>query len=98
MSNHKHKCSNAEGKRKYGYMDSLNSESPHPLICDTYNIDVDNVNFIEDYNDDDNGYVDDHERINSQSLEDTQVGYILQKYTLDSYTLERVHFAKIHLK
>ena len=33
---------------------------------------------------------------NSQSLEDTQVGYILQKYTLDSYTLERVHFAKIH--
>ena len=27
--------------------------------------------------------------INSQSLEDTQVGYILQKYTLDKYTLER---------
>ena len=28
-------------------------------------------------------------KINSQSLEDTQVGYILQKYTLDKYTLER---------
>ena len=28
-------------------------------------------------------------RINSQSLEDTQVGYISQKYTLDKYTLER---------
>ena len=27
-------------------------------------------------------------RINSQSLEDTQVGYILQKYTLDNYTLK----------
>ena len=26
-------------------------------------------------------------KINSQSLEDTQVGYILQKYTLDKYTL-----------
>ena len=26
--------------------------------------------------------------INLQSLEDTQVGYILQKYTLDKYTLE----------
>ena len=26
--------------------------------------------------------------INSQSLEDTQVGYISQKYTLDKYTLE----------
>ena len=26
--------------------------------------------------------------INSQSLEDTQVGYISQKYTLDQYTLE----------
>ena len=28
-------------------------------------------------------------RINSQSLEDTQVGYILQNYTLDKYTLEK---------
>ena len=28
-------------------------------------------------------------KINSQSLEDTQVGYISQKYTLDKYTLER---------
>ena len=28
-------------------------------------------------------------RINSQSLEDTQVGYISQKYTLDKYTLEK---------
>ena len=27
-------------------------------------------------------------KINLQSLEDTQVGYILQKYTLDKYTLE----------
>ena len=27
--------------------------------------------------------------INSQSLEDTQVGYISQKYTLDKYTLEK---------
>ena len=27
-------------------------------------------------------------KINSQSLEDTQVGYISQKYTLDKYTLE----------
>ena len=26
--------------------------------------------------------------INSQSLEDKQVGYISQKYTLDKYTLE----------
>ena len=29
------------------------------------------------------------EEINSQSLEDTQVGYISQKYTLDKYTLEK---------
>ena len=28
-------------------------------------------------------------RINSQSLEDTQVWYISQKYTLDKYTLEK---------
>ena len=27
--------------------------------------------------------------INSQSLEDTQVGYILQKYTLDKYIVEK---------
>ena len=27
--------------------------------------------------------------INLQSLEDTQVGYISQKYTLDKYTLEK---------
>ena len=30
-----------------------------------------------------------HYLINSQSLEDTQVGYISQKYTLDKYTLEK---------
>ena len=29
------------------------------------------------------------EEINSQSLEDTQVGYILQKYSLDKYTSEQ---------
>ena len=29
------------------------------------------------------------EEINLQSLEDTQVGYISQKYTLDKYTLEK---------
>ena len=28
-------------------------------------------------------------KINSQSLEDTQVGYISQKYSLDKYTLGR---------
>ena len=28
-------------------------------------------------------------KINSQSLEDTQVGYISQKYTLDKHTLEK---------
>ena len=28
-------------------------------------------------------------QINSQSLEDMQVGYIPQKYTLDNYTLEK---------
>ena len=28
-------------------------------------------------------------RINSQSLEDTQVGYISQKYSFDKYTLGR---------
>ena len=28
-------------------------------------------------------------KINSQSLEDTQVGYILQKYTLHKYTLHK---------
>ena len=30
-----------------------------------------------------------HIWINLQSLEDTQVGYISQKYTLDKYTLEK---------
>ena len=30
-------------------------------------------------------------RINSQSLEDTQVGYISQKYTLDKHILEKIH-------
>ena len=42
----------------------------------------------------------DFKLIISQSLEDTQVGYILQKYTLDKYTFDklgsglvgRVHF------
>ena len=29
------------------------------------------------------------EEINSQSLEDTQVGYISQKYTLEKFTLEK---------
>ena len=29
------------------------------------------------------------EQINSQNLEDTQVGYISQKYTLDKYSLEK---------
>ena len=33
-------------------------------------------------------------RINSQSLEDTQVGYISQKYTLDNYTLEKYTLAQ----
>ena len=28
-------------------------------------------------------------KINSQSLEDTQVGYISQKYTLEKFTLEK---------
>ena len=32
--------------------------------------------------------------INLQSLEDTQVGYILQKYTLDNYTLEKYTLAQ----
>ena len=32
--------------------------------------------------------------INSQSLEDTQVGYILQKYTLDNYTLGKYFGSK----
>ena len=32
--------------------------------------------------------------INSQSLEDTQVGYISQKYTLDNYTLEKYTLAQ----
>ena len=35
------------------------------------------------------------EKINSQSLEDTQVGYISQKYTLDKYTLEKYTLEKL---
>ena len=35
------------------------------------------------------------EKINSQSLEDTQVGYISQKYTLDNYTLEKYTLEKL---
>ena len=34
-------------------------------------------------------------KINSQSLEGTQVGYILQKYTFDIYTLKKYNL-KIH--
>ena len=30
-----------------------------------------------------------NKKINSQSLEDTQVGYISQKYTFSKYTLEK---------
>ena len=46
-------------------------------------------------------------KTNSQSLEDTQVGYIWQKYTLDNCTLEKytlenqlsvLHFEKIYAK
>ena len=51
-------------------------------------------------------------KINSQRLEDTQVGYTSQKYTLDKYTLEKynlnktpwknqlwgAHFEKIHFR
>ena len=33
-------------------------------------------------------------KINSQSLEDTQVGYISQKYILDNYTLEKYTLAQ----
>ena len=32
--------------------------------------------------------------INSQSLEDTQVGYISQKYTWEEYTLEKYTLEK----
>ena len=35
-----------------------------------------------------------YKEINSQSLEATQVGYILQKYTLDNYTLEKYTLAQ----
>ena len=31
------------------------------------------------------------DRINLQSLEDTQVGYISQKNTLDEHTLDKIH-------
>ena len=34
------------------------------------------------------GIIREDSKINSQSLEDTQVGYISQKYTLDNYTLK----------
>ena len=37
-------------------------------------------------------------KINSQSLEDTQVGHILQKYTLDKYTLEKYTLKKYTLE
>ena len=37
-------------------------------------------------------------KINSQSLEDTQVRYILQKYTLDVYTLEKYTLKKYTLE
>ena len=33
-------------------------------------------------------------KINSQSLEDMQVGYFSQKYTLDNYTLEKYTLAQ----
>ena len=36
--------------------------------------------------------------INSQSLEDTQVGYISQNYTLDKHTLDKHALEKIHFK
>ena len=38
------------------------------------------------------------EKINSQSLEDTQVGYTLQKKTLDKYTLEKYTLKKYTLE
>ena len=37
-------------------------------------------------------------KLNSQSLEDTQVGYISQKYTLDKYTLEEYTLEKYTLE
>ena len=37
-------------------------------------------------------------KINSQSLEDTQVMYILQKYTLDKYTLDKYTLEKYTFK
>ena len=40
----------------------------------------------------------DEREINSQSLEDTQVGYISQKYTLDKYTLEEYTLEKYTLE
>ena len=36
--------------------------------------------------------------INSQSLEDTHVGYISHKYTLDKYTLEKYTLKKYTLE
>ena len=38
------------------------------------------------------------EEMNSQSLEDTQVGYILQKYTLDKYAFEKYILEKYTLE
>ena len=37
-------------------------------------------------------------KINSQSLEDTQVGCISQKYTLDKYTLDKYTLEKYTLQ
>ena len=36
--------------------------------------------------------------INSQSLEDTQIGYISHKYTLEKYTLEKYTLKKYTLE
>ena len=36
-------------------------------------------------------------KLNSQSLEDTQVGYTLQKYTLEKYSLEKCTLKKYSL-
>ena len=38
------------------------------------------------------------DKINSQSLEDTQVEYISQKYTLDKYTFGKYTFEKYALR
>ena len=36
-------------------------------------------------------------KINSQSLEDMQVGYISQKYAWDNYTLEKYSLEKVQI-